>query len=50
MAGVDAPKEKIPGFKYYNSVTPTGRAGGAVITLGAVTLGILYLVLKPKKK
>lgn len=52
MAGDDGvDPSKFKGFsKYYNSYTQTGRAGASAITLGVVGVGILYLLLKPKKK
>lgn len=47
--GID--EAKFQGWrKYYNSYTRTGRAGAASITLGLVGVGVLYLLVKPKKK
>lgn len=42
---------KYTGFsKYYNSYTRTGRIGASILTIGATTVLVLALVLKPKKK
>lgn len=47
--GID--ESKFQGWrKYYNSYTRTGRAGASAITLGLVAVGVLYLIVKPKKK
>ena len=53
MAGGDGgvdPSQFKGWRKYYSSYTVTGRAGASAITLGVVGVGLLYLILKPKKK
>lgn len=49
LSGVDPANFK--GWrKYYNSYTFQGRLYASSITLGVVGIGVLYLILKPKKK
>jgi len=51
-AHVDPPEAaNLKGFaKHYNAITNQGRFNVGASTLGLVGLGIIYLLLKPKKK
>ena len=51
MAGEAVDESKFTGFsKYFNSWTDFGRRNVALATLSFMGVGILYLVLKPKKQ